>query len=150
MFAIAFISRVAAIEPNPPKWNTKRVKIFTPGQPDAQSILDAINKEQGGHDPVNNGEFSDDRYALLFQPGTHYVNVDVGFYTTVHGLGKTPSETTLGNLICQNGGFQQDIGALDNFWRGAENVRVTGKMIWAASQASPLRRIMVEGDLDLF
>jgi hypothetical protein len=39
---------------------------------------------------------------------------------------------------------------LDNFWRGAENVRVTGKMIWAASQASPLRRIMVEGDLDLF
>jgi hypothetical protein len=35
MFAIAFISRVAAIEPNPPQWNTKRVKIFTPGQPDA-------------------------------------------------------------------------------------------------------------------
>jgi len=26
-----------------------------------------------------------------------------------------------------------EIGALDNFWRGAENVRVTGKMIWAAS-----------------
>ena len=45
MFAFAFIQRIAAIEPNPPTWNSNRVKIFTPGQPDAQSILDAINKE---------------------------------------------------------------------------------------------------------
>jgi len=41
-------------------------------------------------EPANNGEFSDFRYAVLFEPGTHNVNVDVGYYTTVHGLGKTP------------------------------------------------------------
>ena len=81
------------------------------------------------------------------------MNVSVGFYTTVHGLGRTPSETILSNLICENGSFKFDIGALDNFWRGAENLKVipsSGKMIWAASQACPLRRIIVDGDLDLF
>lgn len=31
MFAFAFISKVAAVEPNPPQWNTNRVKIFTAG-----------------------------------------------------------------------------------------------------------------------
>ena len=61
------------------------------------------------------------------------MNVDVGYYTTVHGLGKTPKDTTLASLICQNGGFQIDVGALDNFWRGAENVRVVGNMTWAVS-----------------
>lgn len=48
--------------------------------------------------PANNGQFSNSRYALLFEPGQHNVNVDVGFYVTVHGLGKTPKETGLGTL----------------------------------------------------
>ena len=31
------ISNVLAAEPNPPTWDTNRVKIFTPGQADAQA-----------------------------------------------------------------------------------------------------------------
>ena len=53
--------------------------------------------------PPNHGEFSDERYAVLFEPGEHNVNVDVGYYVTVHGLGKTPQDTILTNLICQQG-----------------------------------------------
>jgi hypothetical protein len=52
-----------------------------------------------------------------------------------------------------NGSDDYTNGALDNFWRSAENVKVTpkgGVMTWAVSQAVPLRRLIVEGDLNLF
>jgi len=115
------VAYALAGEPNPPTWDTNRVKIFTPGQSDAQSQLDAIAKSQGGHIPAWNGQWSDNRYALLFTPGRHEVNVDVGYYTTVHGLGKSPLDTSIGNVMAQNGDFNFTGGALANFWRGAEN-----------------------------
>mmetsp|Transcript_47549 Transcript_47549/g.110287 ORF Transcript_47549/g.110287 Transcript_47549/m.110287 type:complete len:554 (-) Transcript_47549:128-1789(-) len=34
-----------------------------------------------------------------------------------------------------------DVGALDNFWRSAENLHVDGLMRWATSQAAPLRKV---------
>ena len=51
-----------------------------------------------------------------------------------------------------NGDYAQSGGALANFWRSAENVHVVpdGPMIWAVSQAAPMRRIAVDGDLNLF
>lgn len=58
-----------AVEPNPPHWDTSKVKIFKPGQGNAQSILDGIHRTQGGQNPGNNGQFSNNRYALLFEPG---------------------------------------------------------------------------------
>ena len=80
--------------------------------------------------------------------------MEVGYYTTVHGLGRTPSNTILGNLMVQNGDFDYTTGALCNFWRSAENVMVTPAagtpMLWAVSQACPLRRLQVNGDLQLF
>lgn len=42
-------------------------------------------------------------------------------------------------------------GALCNFWRSAENVRVARPTTtWAVSQASPIRRMVIEGNLNLF
>lgn len=35
----------ATAEPNPPMWDTQTVKIISPGQGDAQAILDAIHNE---------------------------------------------------------------------------------------------------------
>lgn len=56
--------------------------------------------------------------------------------------------------MVQNGDFNYEVGALNNFWRSAENVMTTPApgtpMLWAVSQASPLRRIQVNGDLQLF
>jgi len=72
----------------------------------------------------------------------------------VHGLGRSPADTQLGNLMVQNGDFEMSGGALANFWRSAENVKVVPvagtPVVWAVSQASPLRRIEVDGDLQLF
>jgi len=63
--------------------------------------------------------------------------MEVGYYTTVHGLGRAPSNTILGNLMVQNGDFNFEVGALNNFWRSAENVMVTPAagtpMLWAVS-----------------
>lgn len=73
----------------------------------------------------------------------------MGFYVTVHGLGKTPTDTTLGRLITNDGSSNPHNGALCNFWRGAENVHVKGSMTWSVSQASPIRRLVIDGNLAL-
>ncbi len=114
--------------------------------------------ENGGHTPDDHGQWNDSRYALLFKPGNHAVDVNVGYYTTVHGLGKRPSDTKFRSFQCENGSYNPNIGALNNFWRGAENFEVTSTRewnnhvttLWAVSQAAPLRRVIVDGNLDLY
>jgi hypothetical protein len=148
----SFALIASALESNPPSWDTSKVKIFEAGDPDTQSVLDSIHATQGGMDPINNGQFNNNRYALLFKQGQHNVNVDIGYYVSVHGLGRSPYDTTLGNMMVLNSAYDFTIGALNNFWRSAENVHVVpnGPMIWAVSQASPLRRTVIDGDLQLF
>jgi len=56
----------------------------------------------------------------MFKPGNYACNVNVGYYTQVIGLGDSPSDTILANLYASD-----DCGtALNNFWRGVENVEV--------------------------
>jgi len=58
----------------------------------------------------------------------------------------------------EEGGFNPSVGALDTFWRAAENFHTTTTnhwptatgMLWAVSQASPLRRIHVDAELSLY
>ena len=114
----------------------------------------------GGHKPANHGQFSPRRFAFLFEPGTYDVECPVGYYTQVLGLGTTPSDVT---FTSARGVYaeEQDYslgGALQTFWRGAENFkseasfdwRVGKGMLWAVSQAAPLRRIEVANDLMLY
>lgn len=154
-FAVALISSVVmATEPNPPTWDTSRVFVVQAGDNSAQANIDRVLAQNGGHEPAWNGQWSTGRYAFMFETGYHDLNVEIGYYTTVHGLGRSPADTQLGNLMVQNGEFTMEGGALANFWRGAENVSVTPAagtpMLWAVSQASPLRRIKVTGDLQLY
>ena len=85
----------------------------------------------------------------------------MGFYTSVYGLGSSPSDTAFTGekgvyAECGCGWFE--VGSLDTFWRSAENFRsasshewAVGKgMTWAVSQAAPLRDVVVDGDLLLF
>jgi len=124
---------VSAVEPNPPTWDTARVKVLSPGQANAQEIVDAIFAENGGHTPAWHGQWSTSRYAILLEQGDHDISVDVGYYTTVHGLGRTPDDVTLGDLTSPNGDFDYTGGALANFWRGAENLKVGQDITWAVS-----------------
>ena len=44
-----------AVEPNPPNWDKNVVFIFSPGQTDAQEILDTIEDPLSGKDGCNAG-----------------------------------------------------------------------------------------------
>ena len=110
-----------------------------------QSRLDSIFASQ------ESSEFGERRYAVLFKPGTYDVDARIGFYTQVSGLGISPDDVVI------NGGMRVDArwrkgNATLNFWRIAENMSVVpagGFDRWAVSQAAPMRRMHIRGDLVL-
>lgn len=154
---------VEEVQPNPPQW-PKTVNVFTPSDDQAtiQSVVDEAFALNGGQNPDDHGEFSSHRFAFLFQPGTYSVEVPVGYYTSVYGLGSSPNDVIFNSgkgVYCEQASGQFTIGALDTFWRSAENFMndvayewwsgAYGSL-WAVSQASPLRRVHTTSDLYLF
>ncbi|MGW5784134.1 coagulation factor 5/8 type domain-containing protein [Streptomyces sp. NPDC003757] len=122
------------------------VIVFDPSTTDIQARLDEIFKQQ------ESAQFGTGRYALLFKPGTYSgLNAQLGFYTSVAGLGLSPDDTTINGDVTVDAGWF-DGNATQNFWRSAENlalVPVSGTNRWAVSQAAPFRRMHVRGDLNL-
>ena len=123
------------------------VTIFDPTTPapTIQAALDAAFKSQ------ESNEFGAERFAFLFKPGTYDVDARVGFYTQLSGLGLSPDQVVV------NGGVRADArwrkgNATLNFWRVVENMSVNpagGFDRWAVSQAAPMRRMHIRGDLVL-
>jgi hypothetical protein len=122
------------------------VLVFSSSLPAAtmQQQIDNVWEAQGG------SEFGPGRYALLFLPGTYKLDVPIGYYTQVLGLGASPDQVHItGNV---KAGPARGNGALVTFWRAAEGFSVTpagGTMQWAVSQADPFRRMHITGDLVL-
>jgi len=130
------------------------VQVFGPEDPAdrIESIVRGDYSENGGSKPTDNGQFSSDRFAFLFKPGTYAVDLPVGYYTQVAGLGTRPDDVVFQGkrgVYCEESDQSDMGGALSTFWREAENFKQTGNMLWAVSQAAPLRRIIVDGDLQL-
>ena len=107
------------------------------------------------------------RKAFLFKPGeygsdagandpttaTDFIDSPVGFYESVAGLGDSPEDVTVnGNLRSAPSG-----GALTVFWRSLSNMTINPieadetphTLRWHTSQASPLRRMNITGNLHL-
>ncbi|WP_328890369.1 discoidin domain-containing protein [Streptomyces sp. NBC_00316] len=122
------------------------VLVFDPSTPGIQAKVDEIFKQQ------ESAQFGNGRYALLFKPGTYdNINAQLGFYTSIAGLGLKPDDTTFnGDVTVDAGWFNGN--ATQNFWRSAENLAlnpVNGTDRWAVSQAAPFRRMHVKGGLNL-
>jgi hypothetical protein len=123
------------------------VFIFDPSMPAAtiQAQIDKVYSIQ------QKSQFGAERYALLFLPGDYKVDVPVGFYTQVLGLGAAPDSVQLtGNV--HSDAFLTNNNSTCNFWRGVEGFSVTptgGTMQWAVSQAIPFRRMHVRGSIVL-
>ncbi|MFF7865734.1 coagulation factor 5/8 type domain-containing protein [Streptomyces qaidamensis] len=122
------------------------VLVFDPSTPNIQGRLDEIFRQQ------ESAQFGTGRYQLLFKPGTyHGLNAQIGFYTSISGLGLSPDDTTInGDITVDAGWFNGN--ATQNFWRSAENlavVPVNGTNRWAVSQAAPFRRMHIRGNLNL-
>src|ERR1019366_9302453 len=121
------------------------VLIFNPSMPAAiQEQIDKVYSIQ------QNNQFGPARNALLFLPGAYNVDVPVGYYTQVLGLGASPDNVNITGGL--HAGPGRGNAALVTFWRAAEGVSVTpsnGVMQWAVSQAVPFRRMHIRGDIVL-
>jgi hypothetical protein len=60
----------------------------------------------------------------------HDVDISVGYYTSVIGLGISPDKVEIRNVICENGDFDFTGGALANFWRSAENFKTKPTLVF--------------------
>jgi hypothetical protein len=149
----------AAPVPNPFGPN---VLIFDPSMPvsQIQAAVDGIYAQQV------DAEMGTNRYALLFEPGvygsaTEPLQMKVGYYTEVAGLGASPTDVTINGKIevynrCFAGGGTSDCHALVNFWRTLSNLSLNinargqdgcraSANFWAVSQASSMRRLNISG-----
>jgi hypothetical protein len=123
------------------------VLVFNPSMASAaiQTQIDKVYATQ------RRNEFGPERNAFLFLPGNYSVDVPVGFYTQVLGLGASPDDVHItGNVHSDAAGRNNN--ATTTFWRAVENFCVTpagGTMQWAVSQAVPFRRMHVQGDIVL-
>ena len=123
------------------------VLLFNTSIPSAtmQAQIDKIYATQ------RRNEFGPERSAILFLPGDYSIDVPIGFYTQVLGLGTSPDSVHI------NGNVHSDAASRNNnatttFWRAAENFSVAptgGVMKWAVSQAAPFRRMHIQGDIVL-
>ena len=139
-----------------------------------QGIFDCLLNLQGDN------EMGSERYSVFFLPGTYGsvtepLNVRIGYYTEIAGLGETPEETVInGKIEVYNRCFVADeynagmfkpgspengaiCFALNNFWRSLANLSINivhspttdqcrkTAMFYAISQASSLRRVDIRG-----
>jgi hypothetical protein len=123
------------------------VLIFDPSMPssDIQGQVDKVYAIE------QHSEFGPARYALIFLPGEYHVDIPVGFYTQVLGLGATPDAVQIIGNVHSDASLPRN-NATCTFWRAAEGFSVTpigGTMQWAVSQAVPFRRMHVRGNMVL-
>lgn len=123
------------------------VLVFRPEMPAAemQQKIDAIYAAQ------QHSEFGSERNAIFFLPGEYKLDIPVGFYTQVVGLGETPDAVHIVGNVHADASLPRN-NATCTFWRGVEGFSVTptgGTMQWAVSQAVPFRRMHVRGNLVL-
>jgi hypothetical protein len=153
----------------PPSWTTNaacgagssdagpdfgpNVIVFTPSMTMSaiQNQLDTI------YTKMDADQFDDLGYGLLFMPGQYDLDVQVGFYTHVIGLGEAPDDVTITGAVRVKADWLGNSNATQNFWRTAENLAVVptaaidnGTDVWATAQGTALRRVHVRGSIALY
>lgn len=124
---------------------------------DMEAVQQHIDEKHARLESGSTGQFSDERFAIMFMPGDYSeLNVKVGYYTNVMGLGKVPGDVKLGGLYVSDKVLAND-NSTCTFWRGVENVAIDADtewnnaivVRWAVSQATSMRRVDINGDLAL-
>nr|WP_030466446.1 chitobiase/beta-hexosaminidase C-terminal domain-containing protein [Lentzea aerocolonigenes] len=128
-------------------------RIFDPSM-SAASIQAQLDTDFNNQKDTLTAQMAPRRVAHLFKPGTYNVHDDVGYYTSVSGLGRNPGDVVINGDITVDAFNESDKGvALQNFWRSAENMAVnpsSGTNRWAVAQAAPFRRMDIRGNLALY
>jgi hypothetical protein len=109
----------------------------------------------------NEPQFSTNRFAVHFMPGTYNIEAPVGYYESIAGLGETPGDVTVNGFLTPNFGSEDPGSNLTlTFWRSMENMTFNAStdsaqsaapntLQWGVSQGTALRRIQVNGSLEL-
>jgi hypothetical protein len=123
------------------------VLVFTPSMARAaiQERIARVYAEQ------KDSQFGPARYAILFAPGRYAVDVPIGYYTQVLGLGASPDAVRIDGDVRSDATLPNN-NSTCTFWKAAEGFAVApsgGEMQWAVSQAAPFRRMHVRGDIVL-
>jgi len=115
-----------------------------------QSTLAGVYTQQDA------AQFGPGRYAYFFKPGQYALDVEVGFYTQVVGLGQSPDDVVVTGAVRAKADWLGGNNATCNFWRGVDNLSVvptasidSNREVWAVSQGTHLRRVHVHGDVAL-
>ncbi|SDY03053.1 Chitobiase/beta-hexosaminidase C-terminal domain-containing protein [Amycolatopsis xylanica] len=140
-------------QPEVPNFGSN-VRIFDPGM-SATAIQSQLDADFNQQKDTLTAQFTERRYAHLFKPGTYNgIHDDVGYYTSVAGLGQNPGDVVINGDVTVDAFNESDHGvALQNFWRSTENLAVvpsSGATRWAVAQAAPFRRMDIRGGLNLF
>lgn len=122
--------------------------IFNPGMDmkDIQALIDTLYNQQH----PRSSEFGNNRYALLFMPGNYKLDIKVGYYTSIIGLGDSPNDVLIDGLLISKG--EKNGNVTCNFWRSVENITLNSQgalHIWGVSQAAPMRRVHINGSIQL-
>jgi Chitobiase/beta-hexosaminidase C-terminal domain len=130
------------------------VRIFDTGMA-AATIQAQLDADFNAQKDTLSAQMGTGRVAHLFKPGTYNnVHDNVGFYTSVAGLGQNPGDVIINGDVTVDAFNASDQGvALQNFWRSTENLALVpsgGNQRWAVAQAAPFRRMDVRGNLQLF
>ncbi len=150
LIGLAFVALLLGVPPAHAQNSTifgSNVYVFTPSM-SASSINTTLNT-------LNvNTQFSTNRYAVLFAPGTYTgVSAEVGYYESVAGLGQTPSAVTISNGYLYSNQTDSNGNITTNFWRSVENMYVTppsgATLDWGVSQGADFRRMYVNGGVEL-
>jgi hypothetical protein len=123
------------------------VEVFSPKSDvtEMQKKIDTVYSAQ------QHSEFGTQRNTFLFLPGQYHVDIPIGFYTQVVGVGATPDAVRITGNVHADASLPRN-NATCTFWRGVEGLSVApdgGTMQWAVSQAVPFRRMHILGDLVL-
>ncbi|MCX6302988.1 MAG: coagulation factor 5/8 type domain-containing protein [Bacteroidia bacterium] len=127
----------------------ENVFVFDPemDMKEIQIVLDTIFARQS----ARRSEFTTNRYALLFKPGKYELDVKVGYYMQILGLGESPEDVVITGAVRSN---SRGNSVLVNFWRGVENLTIVPAVdttvTWGVSQAAPMRRVYIKGNMNLF
>jgi hypothetical protein len=146
--AVLLPSAFSAMAASPAKPDLgPNVLIFSPSMPAStmQRQIDDVYRTQ------QHNEFGSERNALIFLPGAYKLDIPIGFYTEVLGLGASPDDVRIAGNVYSDAALSNN-NATTTFWRAAEGFSITpagGTMQWAVSQAAPFRRMHVRGDIVL-
>ena len=132
------------------KWSQTHTNGTVVTGDDMQTKLNAIYDIMKHKDDASSGEFSLNRFALMFMPGQYDLSFNMGYYCMAQGLAPNPVDTVFKGFInvpAANGSY------LDNFDRALYNLTIQPFLdtdqLFGCSQASPIRRIKCTKDFQL-